>query len=155
MANLDYLLKLHLQNRKVLRKVLLSVDDRQANEIPAGFNNNIIWNCAHVISLQQSLIYQLCGKMPVTEKTFIDNFTIGTKPKENFDKVFIDNVSELLISTSSQMADDIHGDIFTVLHPMMTAIKVELTTLEEALAFNNYHEGIHLGVITSLLKQLK
>lgn len=31
----------------------------QLNKIPAGFNNNLIWNIGHIIVAQQSLIYQL------------------------------------------------------------------------------------------------
>lgn len=152
MSHLDFLLKHHLQNRKLLKKLLLSVDESQANEIPPFFNNNIIWNCAHVIAVQQSLIYQLCGKTPRADKSIIRQFTIGTKPTEYFEIGFIENIGELLLSTSVQMAEDLNNEEFIVGQPFMTAIKVELTQVEEALAFTNYHEGLHLGVITSLLK---
>ena len=152
MSHLDFLLKHHLQNRKLLKKLLLSVDESQANEIPPFFNNNIIWNCAHVIAVQQSLIYQLCCKTPRADKSIIRQFTIGTKPTEYFETGFIENIGELLLSTSVQMAEDLNNEEFIVGQPFMTAIKVELTQVEEALAFTNYHEGLHLGVITSLLK---
>ncbi|MBK6784961.1 MAG: DinB family protein [Saprospiraceae bacterium] len=152
MSHLDFLLKHHLQNRKLLKKLLLSVDESQANEIPPFFNNNIIWNCAHVIAVQQSLIYQLCCKTPRADKSIIRQFTIGTKPTEYFETGFIENIGELLLSTSVQMAEDLNNEEFIVGQPFMTAIKVELTHVEEALAFTNYHEGLHLGVITSLLK---
>ncbi|MBK6566012.1 MAG: DinB family protein [Saprospiraceae bacterium] len=152
MSHLDFLLKHHLQNRKLLKKLLLSVDESQANEIPPFFNNNIIWNCAHVIAVQQSLIYQLCCKTPRADKSIIRQFTIGTKPTEYFETGFIENIGELLLSTSVQMAEDLNNEEFIVGQPFMTAIKVELTQVEEVLAFTNYHEGLHLGVITSLLK---
>lgn len=116
------------------------------------FNNNIIWNCAHVIAVQQSLIYQLCCKTPRADKSIIRQFTIGTKPTEYFETGFIENIGELLLSTSVQMAEDLNNEEFIVGQPFMTAIKVELTQVEEVLAFTNYHEGLHLGVITSLLK---
>jgi hypothetical protein len=152
MSNLDFLLKHHLQNRKLLKKLLSSVDDRQANEIPAGFNNNIIWNCAHVIAVQQSLIYQLCGKSPFADKTIVKQFNIGTKPAEYYDAAFINSIGDLLYNTSVRMGEDLSNENFVVLQPFMTAIKVEITNIEEALAFTNYHEGLHLGVITSHLK---
>ena len=152
MSHLDFLLKHHLQNRKLLKKLLLSLDESQANEIPPFFNNNIIWNCAHVIAVQQSLIYQLCCKTPRADKSIIRQFTIGTKPTEYFETGFIENIGELLLSTSVQMAEDLNNEEFIVGQPFMTAIKVELTQVEEVLAFTNYHEGLHLGVITSLLK---
>ncbi|MBK6364258.1 MAG: DinB family protein [Saprospiraceae bacterium] len=152
MSHLDFLLKHHLQNHKLLKKLLLSMDESQANEIPPFFNNNIIWNCAHVIAVQQSLIYQLCCKTPRADKSIIRQFTIGTKPTEYFETGFIENIGELLLSTSVQMAEDLNNEEFIVGQPFMTAIKVELTQVEEVLAFTNYHEGLHLGVITSLLK---
>ena len=154
MSTQSFLVKHHLQNRKLLRKLLLSVDADWANRIPVGFNNNIIWNCAHVISVQQSLIYQLCGQTPRVDKTLLRKFNIGTKPEEYFDREFIENIAEQLITTSVQMAEDLASHPFAVINPFMTAIKVELTTVEEALMFTNYHEGLHLGVITSLLKRV-
>lgn len=154
MSTQSFSLKHHLQNRKLLKKLLLSVDESQANRIPEGFNNNIIWNCAHVISVQQALIYQLCGQTPRVDKTLLRKFNIGTKPEEYFDKNFIEDIAEQLITTSVQMAEDLENQPFAVINPFMTAIKVELTTLEEALMFTNYHEGLHLGVITSLLKRV-
>lgn len=155
MSVTEFLGKHHLQNRKLLKKLLSSVNERQANEIPPGFNNNIIWNCAHVISIQQGLVYQLCGKNPKVDKTIIRQFNIGTKPSEDLDLSFIENIGEQLISTSLQMAEDLKNEEFILIQPFMTAIKTELSTINEILAFNNYHEGLHLGVITSLLKNVQ
>lgn len=34
----------------------------------------------------------------------------------------------------------------------MTATGFDLTTLDDALEFNNYHEGLHLGMMMSVRK---
>jgi hypothetical protein len=31
----------------------------QLNKIPEGYNNNLIWNIAHVVVVQQMLVYKL------------------------------------------------------------------------------------------------
>ncbi|MFZ1703448.1 MAG: DinB family protein [Saprospiraceae bacterium] len=152
MASRAFLLKHHVQNRKLLRKLLGQVDEVQANKIPQGFNNNIIWNCAHVISIQQSLVYQLCRKPIQITKEQLNTFTIGTKPQETYDQGFMEDIKLQLIETSEKMAIDLDNEVFEVVSPFMTAIKVELTNIDDTLAFVNYHEGLHLGVVTSLLK---
>lgn len=152
MASREFLLQHHLQNRKLLRKILGLVNADQANIIPEGFNNNIIWNCTHVIAIQQTLVYSLCCKTTYISQEQINEFTIGTRPTHFLDNNFVEIIKNQLVDTSDKMAIDIKNEEFTVLRPFMTAIKVELQTIDEVLAFINYHEGLHLGVITALLK---
>jgi hypothetical protein len=33
----------------------------QLNTIPEGYSNNLIWNIAHIIVVQQMLVYKLSG----------------------------------------------------------------------------------------------
>ena len=47
----------------------------QLNDIPAGFNNNIIWNLGHMIAAQQGVCYA---------------FAIAGVPKRITDEVFHD-----------------------------------------------------------------
>ena len=44
-----------------------SLSPRQLNEIPPGFNNNIIWNLAYLIACQQGVCY-FCGGLPLRIK---------------------------------------------------------------------------------------
>ena len=49
-------LAITLQNRKACKKILDSLSIDQINQIPTGFNNNILWNCAHILAVQQMLL---------------------------------------------------------------------------------------------------
>lgn len=150
----DYFYKHHLQNRKLLRKLLLSLTPEQVNKIPEGFNNNIIWNCAHVISVQQSLAYFLYGLPMRMEKDFVKKFTADTRPQEVHTDGFIHLTGEKLLETSAWMQEDIGLSEPSIKTPFTTAIKVDLNRMDETLSFINYHEGIHLGVVMSMIKKV-
>ena len=52
----------------------------QLNEIPAGFNNNLIWNLGHIIVSQQLLCYAASGITPLVEPGLIGKYKSGTRP---------------------------------------------------------------------------
>ena len=52
------------------------------------------------------------------------------------------------------VAHYIKAGIFKEFHPYQTKTGFYLGTLKEAMEFNNYHEGIHLGIMMSIKKFL-
>ena len=50
--------------------------------------------------------------------------------------------------------EDYQNKIFEEYEEYTTSVKVTLSSVEDAIQFNNYHEGIHLGVVLSQLKVL-
>lgn len=124
----------------------------QLNTIPKGFNNNIIWNVGHIIVAQQSLVYRLSGHpMQVSDEMF-NLYKPGTKPERDVTQEEADQLKQLLITLCVQTKKDIEKGIFTSFTGRMTATGFDLTTLDDALEFNNYHEGLHLGMMMSLRK---
>lgn len=154
MSHLDHLLKHHFQNRKVYRSFLSAVSTENANKIPEGFNNNIIWNCGHVITVQQFFMYTWCGKTPVVDQEIFAQFAIGTKPEKQYDDQFIMFIKDELIRTSVKMDEDLKNEDFIPKKPFTTSIKTELTNAEELISFINFHEGLHIGAAISLMKFL-
>ena len=79
----------NIDNIKKTRLFLLNaindLSTDQLNEIPAGFNNNIIWNLGHMIAAQQSICYIRAGVLPVVEKKYITEYKPGTKPEQHVD----------------------------------------------------------------------
>ena len=49
---------------------------------------------------------------------------------------------------------DFEAGIFKEFHPYQTKTGFHLGTLKEAMEFNNYHEGIHLGIMMSIKKHI-
>lgn len=124
----------------------------QLNAIPEGFNNNIIWNVGHIIVAQQSLVYRLSGHpMQVSDELF-NLYKPGTKPERDVTQEETDELKQLLTSLCEQTIKDIEKGIFTSFTGRMTATGFDLTSLDDALEFNNYHEGLHLGMMMSIRK---
>lgn len=49
------------KTRVKLLEMLSDLSTDQLNKIPAGFNNNIIWNLAHLVAAQQGICYLRAG----------------------------------------------------------------------------------------------
>jgi hypothetical protein len=66
----------------------------------------------------------------------------------------IDHIAAFLLSTAEWAQEDYENGVFKEYNEYKTSTKVTLRNIEDALAFNLYHEGLHLGVILSLEKIL-
>ena len=49
------------KTRAYLLESLKDLSTEQFNQIPGGFNNNIIWNLGHMIATQQGICYIRAG----------------------------------------------------------------------------------------------
>lgn len=138
--------------REILIKILDSHSLEQLNKIPEGFNNNIIWNVAHCVSAQQSLVYKLSGVPTVVSEDFIVKYRKGTKPEGDVSQQEVDEVRELLSTTLEKTKNDFESGLFVEYNEYTTSMGFTLRNIQDALNFNNYHEGIHTGIIMTLRK---
>ncbi|WKL46465.1 DinB family protein [Flavobacterium pectinovorum] len=142
--------------QKTIREILLKILDNhsleQLNKIPAGYSNNLIWNVAHCISSQQVLVYKLSGLPTLVSDEFIDKYKKGTKPEGDVSQSELDEIRTLLFSTLDKTEKDVKDGIFQNYTTYMTSMGFELTNVQDALDFVNYHEGIHTGIIMSIRK---
>ncbi|MDR7372652.1 DinB family protein [Flavobacterium aquidurense] len=142
--------------QKTIREILLKVLDNhsleQLNKIPPGFSNNLIWNIAHCVSSQQVLIYKLSGLPTNASEEFINKFRKGTKPEGDVSQAEVDEIRVLLSTTLDQTINDYSNGIFQNYNEYTTSMGYTLKNIEGALDYNNYHEGIHTGIIMSIGK---
>lgn len=139
-------------SREILLKMLDSHSIEQLNKIPDGFNNNIIWNIAHCVSTQQILVYKLSGLPIMLSDEFIDKYKKGTKPEGDVSQEEVDEIRTLLFSTLEKASNDFENGVFVNYNEYTTSMGFTLRNVEDALNFNNYHEGIHTGIIMALRK---
>ncbi|OXA94957.1 DinB family protein [Flavobacterium hercynium] len=138
--------------REIFLKILENHSLEQLNKIPEGFSNNIIWNAAHCIAAQQALVYKLSGLTPMVSEDFMNKYKKGTKPEGDVSQAEVDEVKALLSSTLQQTEQDYSNSVFTNYMAYTTSMGNELTNVEEALDFVNYHEGMHTGIVMSIRK---
>ncbi len=62
----------HVNNTFV--KLLNELSVEQLNKIPDEFRNNIIWNFAHLLAIQQSIFYRLSGLESRIDAAFINTY---------------------------------------------------------------------------------
>jgi hypothetical protein len=127
----------------------------QLNDIPAGFNNNIIWNLGHMIAAQQGICYVRSGVDKLVSDEFFMAYKPGSKPEKFIDQAEYETIKELLFSTLEQLETDLENNLFVNYTPVMTRYNVELTNIRDAVEFLPFHEGLHIGYIMSLRKLVK
>ena len=142
-----------LQNRKILYKFLQDTPRDQLLNIPDGFRNNIWWNIAHVVVTQQILIYKLSGLPMKISEELIDKFKKGAVPDGTATEEEIKTIKGFLFSTIEWTQEDYENGLFKDFNEYTTSVNVTLSNVEDAIAFNVYHEGLHMGSILALLKQ--
>lgn len=138
--------------REVLLKILESHSLEQLNKIPQGFNNNIIWNAAHCISVQQALVYKLSGLPAIVSDEFILKYRRGTKPEGDLSQAEVDEIKALLSTTLEKTKNDFETGLFVDYNEYATSLGYTIKNIQGALDFNNYHEGVHSGIMMSLRK---
>jgi len=140
------------QNRKVLLTFLQNHSLEQLNTVPPGFSNNIIWNVAHIIVVQQLLVYKLSGFQPMVSSDLIKKYSRGTKPEDDATEDEVEEIKGLLFKTIEQTKTDFENSIFKEYREFTNDLGFTLKSIEEAISFNNFHEAVHLGIIMSIKK---
>lgn len=141
-------------NRLALAKIIESHSLEQLNIVPQGFQNNLIWNIAHVVVTQQLLMYKLSGLTMQVSDDMVEKYKKGTKVQGDVSQQEVDKVKKLLFATLDQTEQDLKENNFKTYTEYPTSTGFVLKSIDDALQFNNFHEGIHLGYILALKKNL-
>jgi DinB superfamily len=136
--------------RKLLIELTKELSTEQLNEVPAGFNNNIIWNVAHLISAQEGVCYKRSGLELKTGEIFFQSYRPGTKPEGFVDSDEVEKIKTLLLSTLDELEADYDAGIFKNYTSVVTRYGIEIADIEDAINFLPFHEGLHMGCIVAL-----
>jgi hypothetical protein len=141
-----------IKSRELVLKVIDDLTIEQVNEIPKGFKNNIAWNVAHLVVTQQLLHYRMSNVNCLIPEDLITHFRKGTYPDREFNDEEFDEVKDLFSALPETLIEDYEAGIFEEYEEYQTSTGFVLNSLDTAIAFNNYHEGLHLGIIRSIKK---
>lgn len=140
------------KSRELVLKNIDGLTHEQLHKIPIGFKNNIAWNVAHLVVTQQLLHYKLSGLDCLVPDELIENYKKGTFPSEEFTPEDFEEVTDLLMGLPDTLQEDYEAGIFETYEEYTTSTGFVLNSIESAIAFNNVHEGMHLGIIMSMIK---
>ncbi len=127
----------------------------QLNYIPTGFKNNLLWNYGHIVVTQQLLCYKLSGLEMTIPVNFIEEYKKGTVPSKTYTEADKKEIELLAKETITQFEKDLQSGIFTSYQSYTNTLGVALNTIHDAISFNDFHEGLHLGYIMSMKRFIK
>jgi uncharacterized damage-inducible protein DinB len=130
----------------------LSLD--QLNTMLPGFNNNLIWNLGHMVATQHGVIYKRAGLDLPIDETFFDTYKPGTRPERLYTAADLEQIKSLFISTLDNMETDLQTNRFGNYPQWTTRYGAEIHNIDEAVAFLPFHDGLHIGVITAMMKMV-
>lgn len=152
---MNYTFDITLKTRAIYLQILDSLTLDQLNTKPKGFNNTIFWNIKHVVITQQLLTYRLSGLTALVSENEIEAFRKGTKSEGNATVEDVELLKSQLFSTLEKTIEDYEKGLFKSYTEYTVSTKSTLTTIDEALEFNNFHEGIHFGYVLAMKKAIK
>lgn len=139
--------------RKGFVDLLNDLSVEQINKIPTGFNNNLIWNLAHIIAVQQVFCYVFTGQTPLVDAALLETYKRGSVPEGVVPQEEITRLKNFAIETIAQTAKDFQAGKFTQFKQFhLASANLTVVNIDEALLFVAFHEGIHLGTAQSIKK---
>ncbi len=140
--------------RKNLQGIYDNYNFEQLNMVPAGFNNNLLWNAGHVIATMELLTYGLAGLPLPSGEAFINRYRKGSRPEPPCPEEDYGLIGEGLQQRVDLLVHDLEHKDFSNFREYTTSYGVTLSSIEDALVFNNLHEAMHLGTMLALQKLL-
>ena len=140
------------KNRKFILEFIEDLSMDQVNRIPETFNNNIVWNIAHLIATQQLLCYSFSDLPMRVPNEMVELYRKGTKPQGMVNFSEFEIFKEMFIKLPLELEQDHSNDIFKKYKAYTTSLDVTINEIDQAITFINFHEGIHLGSILALRK---
>lgn len=142
------------QTRETLVRVVDAMPPEVRTTIPDGFNNHVLWNAGHLAATEQALTYGLAGLDVGVPPAFVGAFRKGSSPR-GWERAWAwEDVRERLLTLPGRTEADVEAGAFEArgFREYTTTPGVVLRSVEDAVVFNLYHEGLHLGAILALRK---
>ncbi|WP_340066288.1 DinB family protein [Ascidiimonas aurantiaca] len=144
-----------IENRKKVYAITNDLTLEQLTAIPQGFNNNILWNTAHLITVQQQLVYGL-SRLPLNiPMSYIKKYGRGSFPDTETTPEEVTEIKNNILKPLEKTLSDYKNGVFKKFTPYETAIKKVIHNVEEASDFSAFHDRLHLERIEKLLVAIR
>lgn len=148
---MDKVFKFIIDGRKAFIRLIDELTLDQLNEIPEGFNNNIIWNFGHIVVSTQTLSYTRTGiREGVNWVKYVDAYAKGTKPTYYVSQEEVDDLKEIALRSIAAIEADYKAGVFKHVTAYETATYgATLNSIEDVLITSVGHDNLHYGYATA------
>lgn len=149
--------KFIIDARKAFIQLLDELSLEEVNQIPEGFNNNIIWNFGHIVVSTQTLCYVRTGITTDTASVnYLDAYKKGSKPTYFVTAEEVADLKALAISTVEKIEEDYKKGSFQHIQPYDTATYgATLHSFADVLITTAGHDNLHLGYAIAQRRAIK
>lgn len=135
--------------REVTLQITSDLTEAEADLIPPGFPNSIRWNLGHILVDQAQWLYYLIPDAIVLPSGYQELFQHGTRPQTW--QVQPPSLPELREAVAAQPAQLRRAFSERLDEPLLRPTELGMATIGEVIPRTIYHEGLHAGIIKSML----
>lgn len=146
------LIKTARAGRGYFLQMIQGLNEDQLLQTPPEAGHNILWNLGHIVYSNAGLLYEPCGLESPIPREYAALYKGGTSPSDWTDTPNVPECLELFQSGTETMIKDLEAGKFTGYKARELAPGYAIKSAEEAVLFNAFHEGIHLGMVMELRK---
>jgi hypothetical protein len=145
--------------RQKLREILLSIPQEDRTRIPEGWNNHALWHAGHLLITPRLLGLGLSGRALGAPAKWRGWFAKDSSPRNwppQLDVPAYEELVDALVPTMEEVfstVEDSAAEPFPQAY--LTSAGIVLHHPHEALQFSFCHDGIHLGLLLALRRDLK
>ncbi len=122
--------------------------------IPEGRDDNVLWNVGHLLCSLSRLTYVFSGQpLPIPE-SYLELFGKGTSARNWTGDPDPAEVLERFKALPAQIEADYVAGSFKDYKTLQITPRDTIDSVEEAVAFHCFHEGLHIGMIITLKELL-
>lgn len=125
---------------------------------PENWPNTIRWNAGHVYAETERFLHDADNDYEITHPEWMDLFLDGSRPSEWTEEDNVPSKNEIIEALAEQekrIETFFEGKLDNKADKVRDLNGTLLDTVDAALQFVTWHEGIHLGVVKSLRLVLK
>lgn len=125
---------------------------------PENWPNTIRWNAGHVYAETERFLHDADNDYEITHPEWMDSFLDGSRPSEWTEEDNVPSKNEIIEALKEQekrIETFFEGKLDNKADKVRDLNGTLLDTVDAALQFVTWHEGIHLGVVKSLRLVLK
>ena len=140
--------------REHLLREINGLSREQLLEIPEGRDDNVLWNVGHLLCSLSRLTYGRTGHPLPIPKRYLELMGKNTNALDWPEPPDVDTVIAQFKTLPAQIEHDYAAGEFPAYEPLQITPAHTIDSLEEAVNFHCFHEGLHIGMIITLKQRL-